>query len=63
MFYVCIDNIIRKFDSPCINSSMDNETESRPDTQNFAKAEMLIRKPVNEVFEAFINPEITTNYR
>lgn len=29
-------------------------------TQNFAKAEMLIRKPVSEVFEAFVNPEITT---
>ncbi|WP_267402953.1 MULTISPECIES: SRPBCC domain-containing protein [unclassified Chryseobacterium] len=23
---------------------------------------MLIRKPINEVFEAFINPEITTNF-
>ncbi|GGF23752.1 SRPBCC family protein [Flavobacterium limi] len=29
---------------------------------NFAKAEMLIRKPVSEVFEAFINPEITRNF-
>lgn len=28
--------------------------------KHFAKAEMLIRKPVTEVFEAFINPEITT---
>src|SRR6266436_3316385 len=27
-----------------------------------AKAEMLIRKPVAEVFEAFINPEITTRF-
>ena len=27
-----------------------------------AKAEMLIRKPVTEVFEAFINPEITTKF-
>jgi uncharacterized protein YndB with AHSA1/START domain len=26
------------------------------------KAEMLIRKPVTEVFEAFINPEITTKF-
>ena len=26
------------------------------------KAEMLIRKPVVEVFEAFINPEITTKF-
>src|SRR5579871_2928990 len=26
----------------------------------FARAEMLIRRPVAEVFEAFINPEITT---
>jgi uncharacterized protein YndB with AHSA1/START domain len=27
-----------------------------------AEAEMLIRKPVAEVFEAFINPEITTKF-
>ncbi len=27
-----------------------------------AKAEMLIRKPVVEVFEAFINPETTTKF-
>jgi uncharacterized protein YndB with AHSA1/START domain len=27
-----------------------------------AKAEMLIRKPVAEVFEAFLNPEITTKF-
>ena len=27
-----------------------------------AKAGMLIRKPVGEVFEAFINPEITTKF-
>jgi hypothetical protein len=27
-----------------------------------AKAEMLIRKPVAEVFEAFINPEITSKF-
>jgi uncharacterized protein YndB with AHSA1/START domain len=27
-----------------------------------AKAEMLIRKPVAEVFEAFVNPEITTQF-
>jgi len=26
------------------------------------RTEMLIRKPVEEVFEAFINPEITTNF-
>ena len=28
--------------------------------KSFAKAEMLIRKNVDEVFNAFINPEITT---
>ncbi len=28
----------------------------------FAKAEMLIRKPVAQVFEAFINPEITSKF-
>jgi len=27
-----------------------------------AKAEMLIRRPIAEVFEAFINPEITTKF-
>jgi uncharacterized protein YndB with AHSA1/START domain len=27
-----------------------------------AKAEMMIRKPVAEVFEAFINPEITSKF-
>lgn len=27
-----------------------------------AKVEMLIRKPVEEVFKAFINPEITTKF-
>ncbi|WP_276503750.1 SRPBCC family protein [Terrimonas pollutisoli] len=30
--------------------------------ENFAKAEMLIRKPIAEVFEAFINPAITTRF-
>ncbi|WP_278551212.1 SRPBCC family protein [Elizabethkingia bruuniana] len=28
----------------------------------YAKAEMLIRKPLAEVYEAFINPEITTKF-
>lgn len=27
-----------------------------------AKAEMLIRKPVAEVFEAFVNPAITSKF-
>jgi uncharacterized protein YndB with AHSA1/START domain len=27
-----------------------------------AKAEMLIRRPVEEVFEAFVNPEITSSF-
>ena len=27
---------------------------------NFAKAEMLIRKGIAEVFEAFVNPDVTT---
>ena len=31
-------------------------------TINTAKAEMLIRRPISEVFEAFINPEITTKF-
>jgi len=29
---------------------------------NFAKAEMLIRKPIAEVFDAFVNPEVTTKF-
>jgi uncharacterized protein YndB with AHSA1/START domain len=41
---------------------MDTKPEYKPDTQNFAKAEMLICKPANEVFEAIINPEITTKF-
>jgi len=32
------------------------------DTNNFAKADMMIRKPIDEVFEAFINPEITSKF-
>lgn len=28
----------------------------------FVEAQMLIRKPVQEVFEAFINPEVTTQF-
>jgi uncharacterized protein YndB with AHSA1/START domain len=28
----------------------------------FAKAEMLIRKPVSDVFEAFVDPAITTKF-
>ncbi|AVF48299.1 polyketide cyclase [Elizabethkingia anophelis] len=28
----------------------------------YAKAEMLIRRPIAEVYEAFINPEITTKF-
>lgn len=29
---------------------------------NYAETAMLIRKPVSEVFDAFINPEITTKF-
>lgn len=32
------------------------------ETVNFAKSELGIRKPVKEVFEAFINPDITTKF-
>lgn len=34
----------------------------QPADPNFAMAEMLIRKPVSEVFEAFVNPEITNKF-
>jgi uncharacterized protein YndB with AHSA1/START domain len=27
-----------------------------------AKAQLTIRKPVNEVFEAFVNPDVTTQF-
>ena len=32
------------------------------ETANFAQSELGIRKPVKEVFEAFINPDITTKF-
>lgn len=32
------------------------------ETKFYAKAEMLIRKPIELVFQAFINPEITTKF-
>ncbi|GAA5102142.1 SRPBCC family protein [Chryseobacterium ginsengisoli] len=28
----------------------------------YVQAQMLIRKPIEDVFEAFINPEVTTNF-
>ena len=28
----------------------------------YVEAQMLIRKPIEDVFEAFITPEITTNF-
>ncbi|WP_449398004.1 hypothetical protein [Chryseobacterium wanjuense] len=28
----------------------------------YVEAQMLIRKPVEDVFNAFINPEVTTNF-
>lgn len=34
--------------------------ELQLDREPVAKAEMLIRRPVSEVFEAFVNPEITS---
>jgi uncharacterized protein YndB with AHSA1/START domain len=32
------------------------------ETNHFAKAEMLIRKPINQVFQVIIDPEITTKF-
>lgn len=32
------------------------------ETKYYGKAEMLIRNPIENVFEAFINPEITTKF-
>ena len=37
-------------------------TTATINTAAVAKAGMLIRRPVSEVFEAFINPEITTKF-
>ncbi|MGH1366192.1 MAG: SRPBCC family protein [Calditrichia bacterium] len=31
-------------------------------TNHFAEAAMLIRKPIAEVFDAFINPQVTTKF-
>ena len=41
---------------------MRNNFVTKENNANFAKAEMLIRKPVSDVFEAFINPVITTKF-
>lgn len=32
------------------------------ETNHYAEAAMLIRKPISEVFESFVNPEITTKF-
>ena len=34
----------------------------KTENNHFAKAEMLIRKPVSEVFQAFTDPEITSKF-
>lgn len=34
----------------------------KTEQNNFAKAEMLIRKPISEVFQAFIDPKITSKF-
>ena len=34
----------------------------KPDAAPAAHAELLIRKPANEVFEAFVDPQITTKF-
>jgi uncharacterized protein YndB with AHSA1/START domain len=31
-------------------------------SNTYVEAQMLIRKPIEEVFEAFVNPEVTTNF-
>ncbi|KXH84420.1 SRPBCC family protein [Chryseobacterium kwangjuense] len=31
-------------------------------SDTYVEAQMLIRKPVEDVFQAFINPEVTTNF-
>jgi len=41
---------------------MDSPMKRDQNAQHFAKAEMLIRKPVTEVFEAIVNPAITTKF-
>jgi len=43
--------------------SRGNQTKGKQnETLLIAKAEMLIRKPVAEVFEAFVNPAITSKF-
>ena len=37
-------------------------TPGAPPPAPVARAELLIRKPVEEVFEAFVNPDITTKF-
>jgi hypothetical protein len=46
-----------------MNRVNDQPIKPTDDTTLQAKAEMLIRRPVAEVFEAFVNPEITTQIR
>src|SRR6266540_1479810 len=38
------------------------EAAKNKSVQPAAKAEMLIRKPVSEVFEALVNPDITSKF-
>jgi len=38
------------------------EKNMNQEKKQFAEAGMLIRKPVEQVFEAFINPEITIKF-
>lgn len=41
---------------------MTQENELRVTTTPVARAQMLIRKPVSEVFEAIVDPRITSNF-
>jgi uncharacterized protein YndB with AHSA1/START domain len=40
----------------------DTNTNTNTNQDPISKVEMLIRKPVQDVFEAFVNPEITTKF-
>ena len=60
-------NTTKKEESQKIVNSMENENKTtHPEIvnskNNFGQATMLIRKPVSEVFDAFINPEKTTKF-
>ena len=55
-------NETKKVEGPNTVNDMETVNSSISLDNNFGQATMLIRKPVSEVFDAFINPEKTTKF-